>query len=103
MQLAEYRQLLHRGVPFFALRYNELVANRRTELERLFTHLNLGTGAVDRALDAFDEDSQKGTAIERKGDPARFDADARALLRSTLARDPLSADPDLRLPDAVSY
>jgi hypothetical protein len=99
VHLAEYHRLLHLGAPFLALRYNELVANRKTELERLFTHCGIATDAVDRALDAFDEDSQKGTIIERKDGPARFDPAAIELLRKTLSVDPLSADPDARLPD----
>lgn len=102
LHLEEYRRLLHLGVPFLALRYNELVSNRKTELERLFTHCGIATGAVDKALDAFDEDSQKGTVLERKDDPARFGPVAIELSRATLAKDPLSADPDLRLPDIYS-
>lgn len=99
IQLTEYRKLLHLGVPFLALRYNELVANRKTELERLFAHCGIAAGAVDKALDAFDEDSQKGTIIERKEERTHLDAAGVALLRRTLSCDPLSADPDLRLPD----
>jgi hypothetical protein len=99
LMIEEYWRLLHLGVPFLALRYNELVANRKTELERVFNHCGIDLAAVDRALDAFDEDSQKGTIIERKSDPSRFDDAAIALLRKTLAKNPLTSDPDLRLPD----
>ncbi|MEO7222212.1 MAG: hypothetical protein ABIY37_07040 [Devosia sp.] len=102
VQSEQYRKLLDAGVPFLALRYNELVRNREAELTRLFTHCGVPLDSVAKALSAFDEDSQKGTLIERKGEKRRFDAAGIANIRSTLAKNPAFADPDLILPDFYS-
>jgi hypothetical protein len=97
--LEEYSRLLEGGMPFLALRYNELVRNRDGELRRLFSHCGISHSGIARALTAFDEDSQKGTAIARKGEKPRFDDAGRARYRAALAKNPPFADPDLILPD----
>ncbi|MGN6157758.1 MAG: hypothetical protein ACTHNL_06665 [Devosia sp.] len=102
-QLEEYARLLSVGMPFLAVRYNELVADRAGELARIFTHCGIPHIGITRALTAFDEDSQKGTAIARKGDKPRFDAQSRAIYLATLARNPPFSDPDLILPDIYTH
>jgi hypothetical protein len=102
IHLDEYTRLLAAGVPFLALRYNELNRDREAELTRLFQHCGLPSDGVMRALTAFDEDSQKGTSIARKGDKRKFDAAGIETYRKILARNPSFADPNLILPDIYS-
>jgi hypothetical protein len=99
VQLEEYLKLLEGGMPFLALRYNDLVADRARELGRLFHHCGVSEDAIPKALTAFDEDSQKGTAIGRGKRRYTFDDAAVTNARRTLARVPRLANPDLRLPD----
>jgi hypothetical protein len=57
---------------------------------------------IAAALAAFDEDSQKGTRIERKANKMRLDAVQEASYRRLLALVPELADPDLILPDTTT-
>lgn len=100
--LQAYLRELDAGVPFLALRYNELVADRQAGLVRLFAHCGLPPDGIGRALGAFDEDSQKDTTVSRRADRQRLTDGNRAAIRSTLGRNPAFADPDLILPDAYA-
>lgn len=99
LHMREYLRLLAAGLPFLALRYNELVADRDAQLKRLFDHCGLAHDAIEKSLAAFDEDSQKGTAIGRKDNKLTFTPEELAVYRETLAKDPGLADPNLILPD----
>lgn len=102
LQLERYSALLEQGLPFLALRYNELMADRHAELERVLTHCGLPVTSISEALKAFDQDSQEGTVLARKGPKLKFDATGRKAFLATLARVPAFADPDLILPDIYS-
>jgi hypothetical protein len=94
--------LYEAGVPFLALRYNELVKDRQGELARLFRHCDLPEADVAKALGAFDEDSQKGTIVGQKSGKRKFGPDEIGTIRSILAGSGRFADPDLILPDVYT-
>ena len=98
--MEEYLRQRAAGVPFLAIRYDELNTDREATMARLLAHCGLPTEALSPALRAFDRDSQAGTAIARKGRDASFTEANAARFRRTLARHPRRIDPDLRLPDA---
>lgn len=100
--LEAYMRLLEDGMPFLAVRYNELVRDRDGELRRIFDHCGISHDGIAEALTAFDEDSQKGTTIARKGEKPRFDEAARSRYLAALAKHPGFADSDLILPDIYS-
>jgi hypothetical protein len=100
--LQVYLERLHQGVDLLALRYNDLVADRRGGFGRLFRHAGLGSDGLDAALDAPDEDSQKGTSIGRRDGKRRLDDEQLGRVRAVLARHPAFADPNLILPDTYS-
>ena len=92
--IAEYQHSLALGVPFLALRYNELNTDRLAATRALLGHCGLSTDHAEAALAAFDRDSQEGTAIGRGGNVIRLASADYALIDATLARHdpPLSSD-----------
>jgi hypothetical protein len=100
VHMEEYLQLFEAGLPFFAVRYNELEADRKGTVEQLLRHCRLPEAANAEALAAFARDSQAGTVIarDRRKGPAFTNANE-ALFRATLAKHPRINSPDLRVPD----
>jgi hypothetical protein len=99
--LQKYEEERAAGVPFLAIRYDELVEDRLAGVTRLFRHCGLPLDGIANALGAFDEDSQKDTIIGRRNDKLRFTPDNVAAFRETLART-VFPDPGLILPDVYS-
>jgi hypothetical protein len=92
-----YGHFLEAGVPFLALRYNELNRDRAASLKQLFTHCRLPAEEVAAGLVAFDKDSQAGDIVSADVvAEAMTDAQVERL-RGVLARRPTYGDPDLRL------
>jgi hypothetical protein len=102
MHLDEYRRLLTRGIPFLAIRYNELDGRREAVAARLLAHCGLPADALPAALRAFERDSQAGTRIARDRRETAFTDAHLARFRATLARCPQAPEPDALLPDAYS-
>lgn len=97
--MEEYERLLDAGVPFMALRYNELTSDRTGSVERLFRHCRLPVEQVRDSLAAFDHDSQAGDIVS-----ADVEADAMTeaqveRAQTQLARRPRYNDPNLVLRD----
>jgi hypothetical protein len=61
--IVPYLDAQQRGVPFFALRYDDLVAQPERMLRKLLAHLELPADGIDHALAVLPEDSQAGTEI----------------------------------------
>jgi hypothetical protein len=94
-----YSSYLENGVPFLALRYNELNRDRTASLTHLFAHCGLPASDAVAGLAAFDKDSQAGDIVSSDVvAEAMTDAQV-ARVREVLARRPTFNDPDLRLPD----
>lgn len=97
--MVEYDRHLRGGVPFLALRYNEINAERELSLQRLFEHCRLPLEYVAKAMAAFDHDSQAGTKIARDVKVDRLSEAQIARLRQLLAQHPVHSNGDLRLAD----
>jgi hypothetical protein len=63
--MEDYTRHLRSGVPFLALRYDDLNNARAASLKRLFAHCDLPVDAVGPALAAFERDSQANTMLSR--------------------------------------
>ncbi len=100
--MEQYNRLLATGVPFLALRYNELNQDREASLKRLFAHCGLPVEDVKGGLTAFEEDSQAGTQLSRSITVDRMSEDQVARARSLLARHPRHGNPDRLLADIYS-
>lgn len=103
MHLEEYLRLRAAGVPFLAVRYNELQTEREAVADRLVRHCGLPDGSHVAALAAFDRDSQAGTEIARdRRDAAPFTEAHAAEFVAALAREDRIRSPDILLPDIYS-
>jgi hypothetical protein len=68
-----YLEHVAAGIPFTALRYQDLIKSPEMVLEILFKHVGLESSSVALALKAFERDSQEGTRFSGKAnreDPA---------------------------------
>jgi hypothetical protein len=97
--MEEYLRQRAAGVPFLAIRYDELDANREAVAARLLRHCGLPAGALTQALQGFERDSQEGTVIARDRSVADFTQDMAVRFLETLARHPSIKSPDFRVPD----
>ena len=102
LYINEYQRLVGLGLPFMALRYNELNADRLASVTRLLAHCDLRLDDVSAAMTAFDQDSQKGTQISRDHQVADFTSADRDRLTAILAAHAGKPAADLILPDAPS-
>ena len=76
-------------MPFLAVRYEDLNAQRETVVKAIFEYCGVSSAAVTSALTAFDNDSQAGTPLARadaaKGNRFQLDEALVADLETTLA------------------
>ncbi len=103
--IVPYLEAEQRGVPFFTLRYDDLVAEPERMLRKLLAHLALPADGIDRALGVLPEDSQAGTPIARKhGRPNQtvLKVDEVRRITEVLAMHPRKLKPDIVLPGTVS-
>lgn len=100
--MEEYTRHLRNGVPFLALRYDDLNNAREASLQRLFAHCGLPVDAVGPALTAFERDSQANTILSRDAASEALSQDQLAKLAGILAKYPGYGDADLRLADVYS-
>lgn len=98
--MEEYERLLSAGVPFMALRYNELNTDRTGSVERLFRHCHLPVERVSDSLVAFDHDSQAGDIVSADVEAEAMTEAQVERVRTRLARRPRFTDPNLVLRDA---
>jgi hypothetical protein len=99
LSIDQYRRHLAAGVPFLALRYNELDADRARVAARLLQHCRLPAATLPAALRAFGRDSQAGTLLARDRLQTVFTEAHLARFRATLARCPGAPSADVILPD----
>lgn len=100
--LEVYDDLLGAGVPFLALRYNELNSDRQTSVERLFRHCGLPVEQVDISLTAFDRDSQAGDIVSADVAAEAMSEEQIAQAIRGLARRPHYNDPERLLRDMTT-
>jgi hypothetical protein len=100
--MQEYTRQLASGVPFLALRYDDLTDDRVGALVHLFQHCGLPTEAAHASLSVFDHDSQAGTLMSRDHVADRMSVAQVARAGAVLARHERFGQPDLVLPDIYS-
>lgn len=64
--LDSYLRLHRQGIPFFALRYEELKSQPQAALHALFAYCGLPQDAVDKGLRTFAKDSQANSALSQE-------------------------------------
>jgi hypothetical protein len=100
--MEEYTRFLETGVPFLALRYNELNHDRVASLKQLFDHCGLPVDHVAAGLEAFEQDSQAGDIVSRDVVAEAMSETQVERLRGLLARRQTFNNPDLKLADVYS-
>lgn len=100
-----YVELFRSGIPFAALRYEDLRVKPRRTLQALFRHCCLPLEWVPNALAAFEQDSQRGTPFARGqadgGNHQLLNGEQVARVRALLARHPSIQTPDITLPGTI--
>ncbi len=102
LQLDCYMKNLRSGVPFLALRYNEMNADRENMTRLLLEHCGLPTAAAASAMHGFDQDSQEGSGIGGDNRIKGFTPENRQRFLATLAQQKKFNMPDEILPDIYS-
>ncbi len=99
LHMETYLDLLTTGVPFLALRYNEMNKDREAATKLLLTHCNLPEIYVSSAMKSFDYDAQEGSGIGLDNRTAGFSSESIERFHAAMARRKAFKDPDVRLPD----
>jgi hypothetical protein len=99
LYMDEYMKNFDAGVPFLALRYNEINADHETATKVLLKHCGLSASAISDALHGFDDDSQKGSGIGKDNKATGFKPENYRRFAKTLAKHPRFNSPDILLPD----
>jgi Sulfotransferase family len=100
--MEEYSRFLKAGVPFLALRYNEMNRDRATSLAHLFAHCGLPTEDAVAGLAAFERDSQAGDIVSHDVVAEAMSEAQVERLQRVLVRRPTFGNPALRLDDIYS-
>jgi hypothetical protein len=100
--MEEYSRLRQEGVPFLALRYNELNRDRATSLRHLLRHCGLPEEEAMPGLAAFEKDSQAGDIVSRDVVAEAMTEAQIERLRKVLAQRKSFGDPELKLSDIYS-
>ncbi len=103
LQMEEYQKCLDAGVPFLALRYNEMNSHRARVTQALLTHCGLSPSAVSKAMQGFEKDSQEGSGIGQDNEVAGFTAENRTHFLAALAIQPNFNNPDMLLNDIYHF
>jgi hypothetical protein len=99
LHLETYMQLFNSGVPFLALRYNEIVSQRDHSTTLLLQHCALSSTALDHALAVFAQDSQQGSGIGKDNLNTGFTAESETRLLQTLSLHAQFKSAEFILPD----
>ncbi len=94
-----YMKNLKAGVPFLALRYNEMNSDREGATRNLLAHCGLPTESAASALHGFEKDSQDGSGIGQDNAMKGFTTENKERFLAALARQKSYKNPQLMLPD----
>ena len=64
--IEQYETWIEQGIPYLAVRYEDLNAHRELVVRAIFDYCGLSTADVETALIAFERDSQAGTRLSRQ-------------------------------------
>ncbi len=100
--LEHMQSLFVQGIPMFMLRYEDLMENREVAIQALFEYCGLSTASLQQAWEAFEHDSQAGTALARseagEGNTRRLSEQEEQLFSAALRRDASIPSADYRIP-----
>jgi hypothetical protein len=100
--MEQYLKFHHAGLPMIAVRYEDLASRPEPLLRALFAHCELPAEAVSRAMLALEEDSQRGSILERRRKNRwQMTARSRAILDRVLGRRPVVRSSDFLLPGTI--
>jgi Sulfotransferase domain len=99
LYMQEYIDRLNAGVPFLALRYNEMKLDHLGTTQKLFEHCGIAECHISNAMKAFDQDSQQGSGIGQDNKAEGFKPENYQRFAETLAKHPRLNRPDMILPD----
>jgi hypothetical protein len=98
LHMNAYMKNFEAGVPFMALRYNEMIADREGATKALLAHCGLSR-SVARAMQGFEKDSQDGSGIGQDNKIEGFKPENTERFLRALRRQKRFQSPDLLLPD----
>jgi hypothetical protein len=105
--LDKYLTLHQQGIPFLALRYEDIKTQPKAVLAALFAYLGLPQNSADKAYSVFSKDSQEGTALSRenreRSAAAVLTEDDYAQLRAVLQEHPVANTPDFVAPATLTF
>ncbi len=100
-----YLNMRDQGVPFLALRFEDIRTKPQDVLAGLFTYCDLPLADVEIAYGVFAKDSQEGSMLSQssrdQGGVAPFGAAEYAQVREVLAEYPVVKTPDYVAPDTL--
>ncbi len=101
-----YLRLHRQGIPFLAIRYEDLDTHRQQVIRAIFDYCDLPASKVEVALKAFERDSQQGTPLEgtsqQKSDTEfSMSAEQVARLRTILQKHDIINTPDFIVPGSL--
>ena len=99
IHIEKYMETFRQGVPYYAIRYNELDGDREAVTAKLLEHCDLPPEALPQVMRAFDSDAQEGTQVARDRPAKSFTAEQSARFLEVLGRHPQYNFSDILLPD----
>jgi hypothetical protein len=99
IHIEKYMETFRQGVPYYAIRYNELDRDREAVAAKLLEHCGLPQESLPQVMLAFDSDAQEGTQLARDRPARSFTAEQSARFLEVLRRHPQYNSPDILLPD----
>jgi hypothetical protein len=100
LHIRDYMKAHDAGMPFFAVRYNELSQHRVPVIGQILKWCGLDPGLAEATLSAFDTDSHQGTKTARDIPVEKFGEKHYRQVAEILANPRINLDPDLRLPNS---
>jgi Sulfotransferase domain len=99
LHLDAYVKNLEAGVPFMALRYNEMNSERENATRALLKHCGLPSSETSNALSGFEKDSQDGSGIGKDNKSEGYKPENVERFLRALKRQKRFQSPDRLLPD----
>ena len=99
IHIEKYIETFRQGVPYYAIRYNELDSDREAVTAKLLEHCDLPPEALPQVMRAFDSDAQEGTQVARDRPAKSFTAEQSTRFLEVLGRHPQYNSSDILLPD----
>jgi hypothetical protein len=100
-----YLEHIEAGIPFAALRYEDLIQESETMLKKVFAYSGLTEADVSKALKAFSKDSQEGTRFSgianRMDKTLELTENHLEQVRAVLNIHPVLNQPDVILPNTL--